>query len=629
MKHLFLVIALVVFVAQTHAQVKNNYQYTIDLTNVVDDKLYVELIPPTIKEQEIIFYFPKMIPGTYAIENYGRFVSKLEVLDKKGSKLSLKKLDEDSWLIKNANKAVKISYWIEDSFDTKLKGPEVFWPAGTNIEADKNFLINNSGFFGYFQDYKKNEFTLNFIRPQDFYGATGLKAEKTGELLPQAKKEIDQAIDKKRLDVFKVSTYDKLIDSPIMYAKPDTAIIRVGNAEVLIGSYSPNKLISAIEIANNVKEVLLAQKEYLGGRLPVDKYAFIFYFTDQPVYSYGALEHSYSSVYYMPEAKIEDMKQQLRDFAAHEFFHIVTPLTIHSEEIGMFGFNNPKMSRHLWLYEGLTEYFAGNVQVKYGLISPQEYLQVIQEKMAGAEGYIDNLPFTELSLGALDKYANQYGNVYQKGALISMCLDIQLRKLSKGKYSMQNLVAELGSKYGTTKSFKDEELFAEITKMTYPQIGEFFSRYVAGTEPLPMKEILSMAGVEYEKEIVNKEFSLGLEQEAITLAEFEGKPKLAIGNEDALNSQGKAVGLKTGDILLKINGNVIPDLGPELGAFIQQQQQLLGEGKILTYTVVRKKENVELSTKCILAERKRKNILFFNENSSAEQLLVRQSWLKP
>ncbi len=612
------------------AQSKGGYQYTVDLTKVVDDKVYVELIPPAIKETEIVFYFPKMIPGTYAIEDYGRFVSKLEVVDKKGKKLSVTKIDDNSWKIKEANKASKISYWIEDSFDTKLKGPEIFWPAGTNIEENKNFLINSSGFFGYFDGYKETTFTLNVIRAQDFYGSTGLIAQKTGQPLPKVSKEITNESDTKRVDVYQVSNYDRLVDSPIMYSQPDTAIIRVGNAEVLIGSYSPNKKITAKEIAANVKEVLLAQKEYLGGTLPVDKYAFVFYFTDQPVYSYGALEHSYSSIYFMPEATIEQMQQQLRDFAAHEFFHIVTPLTIHSEEIGMFGFNNPKMSRHLWLYEGLTEYFAGNVQVKYDLVSPEQYLRMIQEKMLGAESFKDNLAFTELSLGALDKHADQYGNVYQKGALISLCLDIKLRQLSKGKYGMQNLVAELGTKYGVSKSFKDEELFAEITKLTYPEIGEFLNKHVAGAEPLPLQEVLGLAGVYYEKESVRMDYSIGLEQEAVTIAQHEGKPRLAIGNADAVNSQGKALGFKKGDILIKLNGEVIPDLGPELGTFIQrQQQENIGEGKTLKYTVVRKGDLVELSAPCQLSERKLRHNLYFEENPTAEQLAVLKAWIRP
>jgi predicted metalloprotease with PDZ domain len=48
----------------------------------------------------------------------------------------------------------------------------------------------------------------------------------------------------------------------------------------------------------------------------------------------------------------------MKDVVSHEFFHIVTPLTIHSKEIHYFDYNSPKMSEHLWMYEGVTEYFA-------------------------------------------------------------------------------------------------------------------------------------------------------------------------------------------------------------------------------------------------------------------------------
>jgi hypothetical protein len=36
---------------------------------------------------------------------------------------------------------------------------------------------------------------------------------------------------------------------------------------------------------------------------------------------------------------------------SHEFFHILTPLNVHSKEIHDFDFNNPKMSALLWMYE--------------------------------------------------------------------------------------------------------------------------------------------------------------------------------------------------------------------------------------------------------------------------------------
>ena len=204
--------------------------------------------------------------------------------------------------------------------------------------------------------------------------------KKQVEPLSKISKEKDPAAADKRVDVYSVENYDKLIDSPLMYNKADTAIIKVGNTEVLIGSYSPTGKVTAKQIANSVREVLQAQKNtWVAHCLLISMLSFS---TSpiNPCIHMEHLEHSYSSFYYMPENTIEEMNQQLRDFAAHEFFHIVTPLTIHSEEIHNFDFNDPKMSKHLWLYEGVTEYFAGNVQVKYGLITPEEYLRCTPSK---------------------------------------------------------------------------------------------------------------------------------------------------------------------------------------------------------------------------------------------------------
>ncbi len=611
---------------------RNHYEFTVDLTRVVDDKVFVELVPPAIQESEITFYLPKIIPGTYAVQDYGRFVSDFKVLDKKGNPLGFEKIDVNSWKIRDAKKMARITYWIEDSFDTQLEGPEIFWPAGTNIEEGKNFVINPSGFFGYFDGMKQTPFRFNVIRNQELYGSTGLIPEKVGEPLSQVTLEKGKPGKDTRVDVFQAEDFDRLADSPLMYAKTDTALIKVANTEVLIGSYSPNGVITAKEIANSVREVLMAQKEYLGGTLPVEKYAFIFYFTDKPINSYGALEHSYSSFYYMPETSIEKMNQNLRDFAAHEFFHIVTPLNIHSEEIGRFDFNDPKMSKHLWLYEGVTEYFAGNMQVKYGLITPEKYLSILRQKLLIADGFKDDLPFTEFSKKVLDEHGDQFYNVYQKGAMIGLCLDIKLRKLSDGKYGLQNLIAELSKKYGKDKAFKDDELFSEIGSMTYGEIESFLNNYIGGPASLPLAETLALVGVNYIKEQEVKELNMGFSNNNISVVQYHDQPMIGFKNCQYLNEQGKMVGFKDDDILVKINDRELPPLGPEASEMITHHKESLREGEKMSYSVMRKNEagayqEIRLEAAIKPAVINKKHVLSFDENATAEQLRLRQGWL--
>lgn len=644
-----LILTLSLVVSLTGFSQEKPYQYTVDLTNVVDDRVHVELTPPAVKEKEVTFFFPKIVPGTYAIADYGRYVTDLKALDKKGRDLPVEKVSENEWRIKNANKLVKITYWVDDTWDTKVQGPQIFWPAGTNIEENKNFVINTSGFFGYFKGLKEPDFQINILRPKELYGSTGLIPVKTGESPASLKLEKGDAPENKTVDVYRASDYDELVDSPLMYAKPDTAIIRVANTEVLIGSYSPTKKVTAKQIAESIREVLMAQKDFLGGKLPVDKYAFIFYFTDKPIMSYGALEHSYSSFYYMPEMPIEQMNQQLRDFAAHEFFHIVTPLTVHSKEIEDFDFNDPKMSKHLWMYEGVTEYFAGLVQVQYGLISLDEYMQTIREKMVTADQFKDDVPFTEISKFTLDKYHDQYYNVYQKGALIGLCLDIKLRELSEGSTGLRDIMLRLSEKYGKEKAFDDDSLFNEITRMTYPEIGNFFRQYVQGAnpvvqgdstqpntiDPLPFEEIFNAVGIIYAEEHTFSDFSLGIDNPDLGITQVDSVPKLQIATTAHLNAMGKALGFQEGDVLLQINGQDIPDLGtPEFPSFIQQQLFTLQDGKDLSYTVLRKNSNGESKETTLTApvekiEMKQHHLLAPNPQATPEQLALREAWLKP
>lgn len=611
----------------------SGYRYTVDLTRVVNDRIYVELTPPELKSGDATFYLPKIVPGTYSIADYGRYVTDLTAVDKKGNKLPVEKLDANTWKIKNANKVARIGYWVDDTWDTQVAGEDIFWPAGTNIEENKNFVINTSGFFGYFDGIKEVPFEFNVLRSKDLYGSTGLIPAQTGVSPSSLKLEKTKDLQNAVVDVFKTSDYDELIDSPLMYAKPDTAVIKVANAEVLIGAYSPNGKVTAKQIAESIREVLQAQTEYLGGNLPVDKYAFIFYFTDKPILSYGALEHSYSSMYYMPEATIEQMRQQLRDFAAHEFFHIVTPLTVHSKEIADFDFNKPRMSQHLWMYEGVTEYFASHVQVQQGLISPDEFVQTLQEKMNTADQFNDSVPFTTISKETLDKYHDQYYNVYQKGTLIGLCLDIKLRKLSQGKYSLRDLMLDLSKKYGKEKAFNDDELFAEITKMTYPEIGTFFDKHVKGNAPLPLEEVFREVGITYVEEEIFQDYSLGIGTQNIGITEVGGKARLQISSVAKMDEMGKALGFQEGDVLMRINGDSIPELGPSFGEFMQNTMMSLASAKTLSYSVLRPDADgtpqpIELSAPIRQITLTRRHSMAPMENATPEQYALRESWLR-
>ena len=520
----------------------NDYRYFINLKKVVDDKVSVRLIPPDFSTNEIEFSFPAMVPGTYEVYDFGRYISNFKVTGKNGALINIVKKDVNTWKLSPASQIAEITYEVDDTFDKKDaqedKQKVIFEPGGTNIDSDKNFCINTHGFFGYFKTLTARNFILEFDKPKDFYPSTGMS---------------DIVINQDK-DIISIFDYHHLVDSPILYSKPDTTTVQVANTKVLVSSYSPGKKISAFFIAKTLKELLNVQKDYLGGELPVSKYAFLFYFSNRGTRSgsFGALEHSYSSFYVMPEVDSNFIRQEIRDVAAHEFFHIVTPLNIHSKEIGDFDFNDPKMSEHLWLYEGMTEYAAHHAQAKGGLTDVDQLLNTMMTKYENSlTQYNDTMSFTWMSKNVLDANIHkQYNNVYEKGAVIGMCLDILLRHYSEGKYGTQDLMKDLSKKYGKDKAFNDADIFNDIEKLTYPEIGTFLRRYVAGKEPLPMKEVFDKIGIGFEKEKISYEFTFGNPD----LDYNENTQRLFVSGIWSLDEFGKKLGYKSGDEISKLNG---------------------------------------------------------------------------
>lgn len=594
---------------------QNDYLYKINLNNVVDDKILVELTPPKTEKSEVKFCFPAMVPGTYEVYNFGRFISDLKVTGVNGAKIKVEKSGDNVYVLSPANQIEKISYLVEDTWDTKIKDKIVFEPGGTNIEQGKNFSINTHGFFGFYDGMLDKNFIMEFTKPAGFYPSTGLTNVQIGS-------------DK---DVISVFDYHDLVDSPIMYALPDTTSIMVANTKVLVATYSPNHKVTSRFIANTIKEMLYAQRDYLGGNLPVDKYAFLFYFTDKATLSgaHGALEHSYSSFYVMPEMDSIYLEQQVRDVAAHEFFHIVTPLNIHAKEIGNFDYINPKMSEHLWLYEGMTEYAAHHAQVKSGLIDIDAFLKTMMGKYESSiDSYNDTMSFTFMSKNVLtEKIHPQYGNVYEKGALIGMCLDMYLRYYSNGEYGTQDLMRDLAKKYGKNRSFNDEDLFGEIEKLTYPQIGEFLRRYVGGHEPLPIKDAFDKVGLIYDKEKTYSNFSIG----GFDVGYNEETQRLIIVDVKSVDAFGKAMGYKMGDEILSLNGKVITI--ENIKDVFNDYFSNVKEGDLVKVEVMRPKrkknkyKKVELSAKARKVELKEYHAVNVKVPLSDKEKVTFKGWL--
>jgi predicted metalloprotease with PDZ domain len=142
---------LVLLLSPLFLLAQKSYQYSLSLNNVTNDQIHVTLVPPAIEGKEIKFSFPKIVPGTYSISDYGRFIENFNAYDNKGIKIETQTSGLNAWIIDNTKGISKVEYDMNDTYDSKLDNP-IFEPAGSDIEKDSIYMLNLHCLLGYFQN---------------------------------------------------------------------------------------------------------------------------------------------------------------------------------------------------------------------------------------------------------------------------------------------------------------------------------------------------------------------------------------------------------------------------------------------------------------------------------------------
>ncbi|WP_026915750.1 peptidase M61 [Christiangramia portivictoriae] len=587
----------------------------LDLVNVENDKVWVTVDPAEFKTASTIFNIPKTVPGTYSEDNYGKFTESFKAIDYKGNELSFEKIDDNSYKIEKAENLDKVMYLVNDSFDWEEEGG-VYSMAGTNILKDRNFLLNLHGFVGYFNGMTEKKYQLEIIRPKDLVAGTSLTIASTK----------NSEAGNSKTDVYNLDRYFEVIDNPIMYSRPDTTSFMVENMQVLLSVYSPNEKHSAQTLRPGMEKMIRAQKKFLGDINSTDKYAILVYLSEGEgdASNYGALEHHTSTVVVMPESMdASSLDKSMTDIVSHEFFHIITPLGIHSNEVHYFDYNDPEMSQHLWLYEGVTEYFANLFQVNQGLIDNKEFYSRMNQKISTSKRFDDTVPFTVMSENILtDEYKDSYYNVYLKGALIGMALDIRLRELSGGNMGILDLMKQLNARYGKDKPFNDDELIPTIVELTYPEIQNFFDMYVTGKTPIPYDEFFAKAGIEEQEQMAEVGFFLNGQQPYITAN--QETMQIIFREDTEMNTFLKELGVQGGDVIKSVNGENYTI--QNVYDLIRKSQEWK-DGDDFSMTILRNDEEMELKAK-VATPMDKQMTLSEVQNADGDKIELRNAWLK-
>ena len=448
--------------------------------------------------QEQILVMPVWTPGSYLIREFERHVQDFAASDASGSPLSWEKINKDSWRIATkGSRDWRASYRVyanELSVRTnELNSEHAFW--------------NNAALLMYPEGFLNAPSTLHVLAPQPWKVATGLPA------VPGQK------------NMFRAENFDTLYDAPVEVSNFKTLSFEVKGVPHRIvidgdGNYDPEKMRA------DVKKIVETEVELMGGEIPYHDYTFILHLRAN---TGGGLEHlnstalGYPRFGFGPEPKERSEgvnsagpgAPPLRTYrgflslVAHEFFHLWNVKRIRPDALGPFDYTKENYTKLLWVAEGITDYYARLVLRRAGLISEKEFLT----ENAKAFQTLQNTPgrlvmsVEESSFDTWIKYYRQDENsinsqvdYYDKGAIVGLLLDLEIRKQSRGAKSLDDVMRYLYSEfYKKDRNYTPADFQRACELIVGSALDSFFTKYVRGREELDYDSALAAAGLRLDR----------------------------------------------------------------------------------------------------------------------------------
>ncbi|MCA1614905.1 MAG: PDZ domain-containing protein [Acidobacteria bacterium] len=179
---------------------------------------------------------------------------------------------------------------------------------------------------------------------------------------------------------------------------------------------------------------------------------------------------------------------------------------IRPDALGPFDYTGENYTRLLWVAEGVTNYYEDLLVRRAGLMTDRDYLA----RVAAAIRTLQNTPgrlemsIEEASFDAWIKYyrpdentINSSVSYYDKGGIVAMLLDLEIRRRSAGAKSLDDVMRHLYAEFGKRdRNFTPEDFQRGAELAAGSSLEDFFRRYVRGREELDYNAAFGAAGLQ-------------------------------------------------------------------------------------------------------------------------------------
>jgi predicted metalloprotease with PDZ domain len=448
--------------------------YTLSMPEPQTHLFHVRIDVDEISDPQVDLVMPVWTPGAYAVRDFAR-----NVQDFSAGRHRWSKVDKARWRVKAEGASrISVAYKV--------------W--AFELEVDRSHLDDTHGYFNgasvfmYVDGAKHQPATLDIRPVRGWRVVTGLERVAGNR--------------------FRAATYDELIDCPTDIGTAPVKAFRVRGKEHRVLIHGAQNW-GHERLARQAKRIVEEAARMFGG-LPYDHYTFLFYATTGP--ALGGLEHRNSTAITLNPWIGRPFKsyERVLEVTSHEFFHLWNVKRIRPKALGPFDYERETYTKLLWVMEGITSYYDDLICERARLYPEGRYLKKVAESI---EKYREKPSRLRQSLTAssFDTWLWRYegdGNIvnrmmsyYEKGSLVGMCLDLEIRRRTRNRKSLDDVMRHLWTEVAQKgRTLEEDDLRPIVERVAGGSYREFFDKYVDGTAEVPFETYLKIAGLELAKE---------------------------------------------------------------------------------------------------------------------------------
>ena len=462
-------------------------KYKISSENPHSHFLNIEMVIDNIQSDTIELQLPAWRPGRYELQHFAKNIQRFEVFrtpsfegegagvtDTSGEVIHFHKLTKDRWLIHTPDLqeiTIKFTYFANVQ------------NAGSSYVDEGVMYVNFVNCLSYVQGRMDEPCEVLMDIPNTYKIACGIRSEG---------------------NVLRAKNYYQIVDSPLL-ASPylQHEIYQIGDVDFYVwflGNYTPNWKILIPDFQKFTKK----QIEIMGD-FPEKDYHFINWIL--PTSFYHGVEHGNSTMIVMgPDSEGDGLYQDILGISSHELYHAWNICKIRPVELLPYDFTKENYFPTGFVAEGVTTYFGDLFLVQSGVFSVEQYLKEL-ETVLKRHFEQDGKAFQSLVESSFDLWLDGYVqaipnrrvSIYQKGATVSLILDLIIRLKFSHKKNLGDIMKILWERFGKTGVGYSIEDYQRVCEEVYGgSLKAYFKDCISGNMPLEsmVNELLDAFGLQ-------------------------------------------------------------------------------------------------------------------------------------